>query len=223
MQNSAHFLLVLVSSLTLPFLAVLALALRQSVVTGRARLVVFFVAVLGIFYAIYQEIKVHGKEFGLTELFIALLVSSLTYLVLSRSHKHHTHGIDEAGIKGIVIAEAFHSLFDGLAIGVAFLATPLIGIGALAGIVVHELPKMIATLALIRSSGESLAKTIMYGMLSQAGVPVAAILIYVLGYRIETEFKAVDAAVLSSLATIVLYILYKEMRHHRGGHHNHKH
>jgi zinc transporter ZupT len=223
MQNPAHFVLLLISSLTLPFLAILALALRQSVVTGKARLVVFSVAVLGISYALFQEVKVHGKEFGLTELFIALLVSALTYLVLSRSHRHHKHGIDEAGIKGIVIAEAFHSLFDGLAIGVAFLATPLIGIGALAGIVVHELPKMIATLALIRSTGVSLGKTVVYGALSQAGVPVAAVLIYLIGYRIETEFQAVDAAVLSSLSTIVLYILYKELRHHKRIHRHHKH
>ncbi len=222
MQNSAHFFLVLVSSLTLPFLAVLALVLRQSLVTGKMRLAVFSVSVIGITYALYQEIKDHGSEFGLTELFVAMFVSSLTYLVLSRSHKHHSHGINEAGIKGIVIAEAFHSLFDGLAIGVAFLATPLIGIGALTGIVIHELPKMLATLALIRSSGESLTKTILYGALSQIGVPVAAVLIYLVGYRIETEFKAVDAAVLASLSTIVLYILYKEVRHHRGAHH-HKH
>jgi zinc transporter ZupT len=225
MDISLNFLLLFFGSLLLPLLAVFALLLRQSLVTGKMKTFIFFVAIISIIVLLYEEFLKHGKEFGVFEMFIAIIASFVTYLMLSRLSSHHTHSAKDAGIKGLVLAEAFHSLFDGLAIGVAFLATPLIGIGALAGIIMHELPKMVATLALIRASGLSMKKTVLYGAFSQAGVPVAACLVYLLGTSIETEFHFVDAAVISSLATVILFILYKEVKHHKKGlsHDHHEH
>lgn len=221
---SFDFILLFIGSLLLPALAVFAILLRRSLVSGKVKTVIFFLALLSIFILLSQEFLEHGKEFGAFEIFIAVTTSFITYLVLSRLGHHHTHDVKEAGIKGIVLAEAFHSLFDGMALGVAFLATPLVGVGALAGIVIHELPKMVATLALIRAAGFSIKKTMLYGALSQAGAPVAATLVYLVGESIQTEFHFANAAVISSLTTIVLYIFYKEVRHHRAsGKHSHHH
>ncbi len=223
MEQTSNFLLLIISSLALPFLAVMALLLRRSIVTGKLRIFIFLLSVLAIIIILYREFIEHGGELSVLEVFIALITSLVTYLVLSRA-SHHKHESKEAGIKALVLAEAFHSLFDGLALGIAFLASPFLGIGALAGILTHELPKMLATLALIRSSGIGIKKTMLYGAISQSGVPVSAILVYIIGESIQTEFHSVDLIVISSLATIIIYILYKEIRHHfKKGHALHGH
>lgn len=221
-MQTLHFLFVLFGSLSLPFLALLAVVLRRSLVTGKMRLLVLFSAVIGLLYVILEEFLHHGAEFGKGEALTALIVALVTLFLLSRSHSHHAHGIGEQGIQGVIVAESFHSIFDGIALGVAFLASPAIGFGALGGIILHELPKMVATLALMRSSGLSATKTLLYGALSQAGAPAAAIFVYLLGVSIESEFHIADAAVLSSLATVVLYIIYKEISFHKK-HTQHEH
>ncbi len=225
MEPTSNFILLLGSSLLLPFLAVLALLLRRSIVLGKMRLVIFVLAILTIAILLYEDFVEHGASFGPAQATIAVITSFLTYLLLSRTSHHHTHESKEKGIKALVLAESFHSLFDGAALGIAFLASPVLGVGALLGIVVHELPKILATLALIRASGLSMKKTLFYGAISQMGVPISASLVYLIGESTLTEFHFIDLAVISSLATIVLYIFYKEMRHHmkinRGKHEHH--
>lgn len=214
MTTFETFITLLATSAALPLLAFLAILLRRNIVTGKLKTVVLFTSLLGLFFVIGSELVRHGKEFGLHELYTGIIVSLVTFIVLSKSGSHHSHGVEESGVKGIVLAEAFHSLFDGLTIGATFLITPLLGAGAVAGIMVHEIPKMIATLGLLRSLGLSTKKTILYGILSQIGAPIAAVLVYLFGIRLTTEFHIADAAIIASLSTVVLYILFLEIRHH---------
>lgn len=214
MTHIESFLALLLSSATLPLLAFLAVLLRRKAVSGKLKTVTLVVSLLGLAAVIVGEFFHHGSEFGAHELYAAIVVSVLTFILLARHPHNHAHG-EKSGAKGIVLAEAFHSIFDGAALGVTFLVTPLLGIGAALGIVVHEVPKMLATLALLRSIGLSMKQTIFYGALAQIGAPVTAIIVYLFGMRIETEFHIADAAVLASLSTIVLYILYLEIRYHR--------
>jgi zinc transporter ZupT len=223
MSSLETLITLIVSSSALPFLAFLAIILRRKVVSGTLKNFVLFASTFGLLFVVVNEYVHHRAEFGVHDLFIGISVSLITFLVLSKSGHHHKHEIEESGIRGIVLAEAFHSIFDGLTIGVTFLVTPLLGLGATFGILVHEIPKMIATLALFRSLNLSLRKTIVYGVLSQIGAPVSALLVYLCGVTLETEFHGGDMAIIASLATIVLYILFLEVKHHvrKDKHHHH--
>jgi zinc transporter ZupT len=143
--------------------------------------------------------------------------------MLSKYGHTHIHAKEQAGVKGIVISEAFHSLIDGAVIGSTYLISPLLGYAATIGIIIHEFPKIIGTLTLFRSFGLSIRKTIWYGICAQIGSPVSALLIYLIGGKISHEnFQALEIASISSLAAIVLWILYLEIRFHQK-HDHHKH
>ena len=223
MSTLQTFLTLLISSSALPLLAFLAIALRRKVVSGKLKMAVLLVSLLGLVYVVFQELSEHKGEFGTHDIYVGAIVSLLTFFLLSFGGHSHKHGAEESGIKGIIIAEAFHSLFDGLAIGVTFLVTPLLGATAALGILVHEIPKMIATIGLIRSLGVSMKKTILYGVMAQIGAPITAVTVYLLGIKLETEFKLADVAVIASLSTIVIYILFLEVRHHTKRKHYHGH
>ena len=144
---------------------------------------------------------------------IAVVISSI-FFVSGFSHGHD-HELSTEGAKGIAISEAFHSLIDGAVIGATYLISPLLGYAATLGIITHELPKIVGTMTLFRSLGLSIKKTIAYGIAAQIGSPVAAVLVYMLGKKIDHEqFQALEIASVSSLAAIVLWIIFLEIRYH---------
>jgi zinc transporter ZupT len=165
-------------------------------------------------YATISSLLEHKEDFGLSELLISMIIGSITILILATfSHKHH-HDKD-SGVKGLIISESFHSLIDGAVIGATYLVNPILGSAATLGIIIHEFPKIIGTLALFRSFGLSTRKTILYGALAQGGAPIAAMFIYVLGKQVDHEqFHALEIASISSLAAIIIWIIYLEIKHH---------
>ncbi len=227
---TASFFLMIVSASALPLLAILALLLRRNLFTGRWKI---FFMILGLFllsYAVIDTLKEHGEELGISEVVLGIVTALITVFILAKWSHSHTHKKEEAGAKGILISEAFHSLIDGAVIGATYLVSPLLGYAATVGIVIHELPKILGTLAIFRSLGLSVRKTILYGALAQGGSPVAAILMYMLGKQItHEEFHALEIASISSLAAIVLWIIALEIRYHlkhkhaHGSDHGHQH
>lgn len=204
----------LLSSAALPLLAVLALLLRRNLFSGFYKLAMLFLGIILLSYVILDTIRESGGELGVPEIALGAITALLTLFILSRFRHNHHHG-KETGAKGIAVSEAFHSLIDGAVIGATYLVSPLLGYAATIGIIVHELPKIIGTLALFRSLGLSMRKTILYGMLAQGGSPVAAILVYLLGKQVgHEELHALEFASISSLAVIVLWIIFLEIRHH---------
>jgi zinc transporter ZupT len=171
-------------------------------------------------YAIFSAFVEHGEELGLTDVFVGGITALITLFILSRfSHGHH-HAQEEGGAKGIVISEAFHSLIDGAVIGATFLVNPLLGGAATLGILIHEFPKIVGTLAIFRGIGLSIRQTILYGVLAQIGSPVAAVFVFMLGKQFDAEkLHALEIASISSLGAIVLWIIYLEVKYHR----KHKH
>jgi zinc transporter ZupT len=103
-----------------------------------------------------------------------------------------------------------------------YLVSPLLGYAATVGIITHELPKIVGTLTVFRSLGLSMKRTIFYGFLAQIGSPVSAVLLYMLGKQFDDQqFQAVEIASVSSLAAIVLWIIYLEFRFHKKHKHSH--
>lgn len=210
------FILMVISASALPLLAFLALMLRVDIFKGKLRIVVLTFGVLLLAYTVHETFKEHGSLFTWKDALASIGGASLTLFILSRFSHGHSHKVQEDGAKGIVISEAFHSLLDGTVIGTTYLINPIVGYAATVGIIIHELPKIVGTLTLFRSIGLSVKKTITYGIAAQIGSPVAAILVYTLGKEFnEEQFQSLEIASVSSLAAIVLWIIYLEIRHHR--------
>jgi zinc transporter ZupT len=225
---NTSFILMAVSASALPLLAVLALFLRRNLFTGKWK-IIFLVIGLGLLsFAVFDTFKEHGGDIGLGDSIVGAVTALITVFILSRFNHNHTHSGEIGGAQGIVISEAFHSLIDGAVIGATYIVSPILGYSATIGIIIHELPKIIGTMTVLRGLGLSVKKTIMYGMAAQIGSPVSAILIYMLGKKIDHEqFHMLEIASVSSLAAIVLWIVYLEILYHRKHTHdtgaNHSH
>ncbi len=214
-METSSFILMALSASTLPLLAVLALLLRRNLFKGKWK-VLFLAVGLGLLsFAVIDTFHEHGDELGVTDVLLSGVTALVTLLILSRFNHTHKHGSELGGAKGIVISEAFHSLIDGAVIGATYLINPLLGYAATLGIITHELPKIVGTVAVLRSLGLSIRQTVTYGIFAQIGSPVAAILVFLLGKQVDHEqFHMLELASVSSLAAIVIWIIYLEVRFH---------
>jgi zinc transporter ZupT len=219
------FLLMLISASALPLLAFLALVLRVDFLKGKIKVILLFVGITLLFIAVHDTFTEHKATITVQDIIISIVTASLTLFILSRFSHGHSHDAKEDGAKGIVVSEAFHSLLDGAVIGTTYLINPIIGYAATIGIIIHELPKIIGTLTILRGLGLSIRQTIIYGIAAQIGSPVAAMLVFFLGKEInEEQFYLLEIASMSSLAAIVLWIIYLEIKHHaRHGNKSHSH
>lgn len=219
----SSLLLTFISASALPLLALLAILLRRNLFTGKTKYLFLLLGIAALLYTVLATFKEHGSELTLQDTFIGGITALITVFILSRFNHNHIHNKEEGGAKGIVISEAFHSLIDGAVIGATYLVSPVLGSAATIGIIIHELPKIMGTLTLFRALGLSIKKTILYGIYAQAGSPIAALFVYLLGKQLDhAQFHALEIASVSSLGAVVLWILYLEIRYHRKhAHHDH--
>lgn len=209
------FFLMIVSASTLPLLALLALLLRRNFFQGVWKFLFLGIGLTLLLISIIGTLREHSEDLGVSDIIVGGVTAVITLFILSHFNHSHTHVAEKEGAKGIVISEAFHSLIDGAVIGATYLVSPVLGYAATIGIVTHELPKIVGTITVLRSLGLTLKKTIIYALCAQIGSPIAAILIYLLGKHINHEqFHALEIASISSLAAIVLWIIYLEIRFH---------
>ncbi len=212
---TTSFILMAISASMLPLLAILALLLRRNFFKGTWKIVFLILGLSLLSFTVLDTFKEHGEELRLNDIVVGGITALITLFILSRFNHNHIHDSEAEGAKGIVISEAFHSLIDGAVIGATYLVSPLLGYAATVGIITHELPKIIGTITVLRSLGLSVKKTILYGIFAQIGSPVAAILVFLLGKQIDHEqFHTLEIASISSLAAIVFWIIYLEIRFH---------
>lgn len=222
-SSTISFILMITSASALPLLAFLALLLRRNLFKGKLKIVFLGIGLSLLSFAVFDTFKEHGEDLGLADILVAGITSFITLFILSHFNHNHNHAQEADGAKGIVISEAFHSLIDGAVIGATYLVSPLLGYAATIGIIIHELPKIVGTITILRSFNLSMRKTITYGIFAQIGSPVAAMFVFLLGKHIDHEqFHALEIASVSSLAAIVLWIIYLEVRFHTK-HSEHKH
>ncbi len=216
MHLNQNIVLVALSASALPALAITALFLRRGLFTGKWKVFFMAVGLSLLLYTVYSTLQEHGDDLGWKDIFVGGLTALATTYLLARFSHGHKHDKGADGARGIVISEAFHSVIDGMVIGASYVIAPILGSAATLGILIHEAPKIFGTLVVFRGLGLSMKKTVLYGALSQMGAPAAALLVYLLGKRIDHEqFHLLEIASVSSLATIVLWIIYLEWNFHR--------
>lgn len=206
----------LIATSMLPALAVLALILRRDIVKGKFKIIILILGFILLCYAIFDAFSEHVDEISLVEILVASLAALLTFFILSFAHKHTSKNSD---VKGIALAEFIHGLMDGLVIGAAYLASPLLGWAAVLAIAAHELPKIIGTVFIIRSLTNNSWDAVKYSAISQAGVPLAATFIFAVGGNIGGEWThSVELASLATLSVILLRVAYHSYAHRGHGH-----
>ncbi len=212
LSGSASFFEVLIGASMLPLLAVIALLLRREIFKGKVKKVVFVLGFVLLGYVIFDHIIHHDMHFE--DYFIMLSFAFVTYIILSFAHKHYH---EKDNVKGIAIAEFVHSLLDGAVIGAAYLINPILGWGALLAILTHEAPKILGTVFVIRSLTTNNIEAFKYSLISQAGVPLMAVFVYVFGHNIaeiNPEFSHfIELASIATLITILMRVAYHSIKH----------
>ena len=107
---------------------------------------------------------------------LLVLAGILSFFALEKFlHWHHHHGEEEfspehARIhpvgKLVIISDAVHNFVDGLAIGIAFLVGPEVGIATAIAIALHEIPQEIGDFGLLVHAGFSRKEALIVNFVS---------------------------------------------------------
>lgn len=110
---------------------------------------------------------------------------------LSWFHHHHEHEDDDFTTPKkripamLVVGDTIHNAIDGIAIAVAFLANPSLGIITAVAVAVHEIPQEIGDFGLLLKAGWSNKKVVYVNILSALACVVAAVIVYFIGSSAE--------------------------------------
>ncbi|MBI3715587.1 MAG: ZIP family metal transporter [Betaproteobacteria bacterium] len=94
------------------------------------------------------------------------------------SADHATEAASPATAWMVVIGDAFHNFTDGLAIAVAFLADPRLGIVTAVAIIAHEIPQELGNFLVLVHSGFSRGRALMWNLISSLATLAGAAFAY---------------------------------------------
>lgn len=114
------------------------------------------------------------------------------------------HPIDTIALLGI----GFHSLLDGIVIGVGFEISFSLGLIATLSVLLHELPEGISTVSILLHSGYQRNKAVFYSWLVALATPLGAILSYA---TIRTIKEPILGALLAVAAGSFLYVAASDL------------
>ena len=190
---SASFLVGLVSLVGLALLP-----LREKLLDK----IMFFVmsfAIGAIFAAAFFDLlpEALGK-LGSKTVFAATLAGILCFFLLERivrwHHGHHVnHEHEKPFAQLILVGDALHNFFDGIAISAAFLTSLPVGVSTTFAIIMHEIPHELSNYTLLLYGGFSREKALFYNFLSALIALVGAALFYYLS-TIVSDLEALGIA-----------------------------
>ncbi|HVV38992.1 MAG TPA: ZIP family metal transporter [Candidatus Paceibacterota bacterium] len=139
-------------------------------------------AIIGVafFDLLPEAVELGGALYEASVLLAVTALGFLIYLALDRLILLHTHdhdGEDHHAGRGIVGASSlsFHSLLDGIGIGLAFQVSPAVGVVVAAAVLTHDFSDGINTVNMIIKNGGERARALKW-LLVDALAPVAGIL-----------------------------------------------
>jgi len=93
------------------------------------------------------------------------VLASLVHYIFPEAHHHHhdsdcnhSHG---RGAKRLIIGDAIHNIADGVVIVVAFMASPVLGLGVLISILIHEALQEVSEFFVLRRAGYSVRQALL--------------------------------------------------------------
>jgi len=148
-----------------------------------------------------------------TNALIWLLLSFVLFYILEHGIILHScgetgecevHPVDKIAMLGI----GFHSLLDGIVIGVGFEISFALGIIATLSVLLHEVPEGISTVSILLHSGYTRKKAILFSWIVALATPVGAILAVLLLNDIQEN---VLGALLAVAAGSFLYVAASDL------------
>ena len=93
-------------------------------------------------------------------------------------HAFHEYKQDDRHVVGIMssVGLLFHSLIDGVLIGVGFEVDPSLGVMATLGVILHEVPEGMITMAILTDSGATRRNAIQVSLAVALATPLGAML-----------------------------------------------
>ncbi|MFX1521041.1 MAG: ZIP family metal transporter [Promethearchaeota archaeon] len=169
---------------------------------------------LALFHLMPEALELN--EFALVYVFIGFIVFYLLESVLILHSGAEIHYMDKAHIgiaeslsekrtKGIVVISGlgFHSLIDGIIIGVGFEVSTSIGLLTSLGVILHEFPEGITSVSILLDAGMDKLAALRYSIIVAVATPIGSIgsLIFVLGVS-----EVIIGALLAIAAGTFLYV-----------------
>ena len=160
--------------------------------------------------------------------FVAFLIGVTVFFALERvlmkyfrTHAH-THGEHEDEHTEslpalIIVGDSLHNFLDGIAIAIAYVADPALGLTAAIAIAAHEIPQEISDFSILIDRGWSNKKVMLTNIYCGLATFVGIGIGYVAVSAIEGWLPYLLAAVAGIFAYIGLSDLIPEV-HHRAGH-----
>jgi zinc and cadmium transporter len=161
--------------------------------------------------------------------FIAFLIGLTAFFTLERSlmrylHKHpheHGHGEEDDHTESlpalIILGDSLHNFLDGIAIAVAYVADPALGLTTALAVAAHEVPQEIGDFAILLDRGWSRLKVFWVNIVSAS----SALLGVWIGYSTVKSFESWMPYLLAGVAGIFSYIALSDLIpeiHHRARH-----
>lgn len=158
--------------------------------------------------------------------FAAVLVGFVAFFVLERlvmryfkgrhgvhEHSEHTEPLPFL----LILGDSLHNLLDGVVVGVAYAANPVLGLPATLAIVAHEVPQEIGDFSVMLHLGWSRTKVVTINVLQSLAIMPGIAVGLLLGGVIEPQLPNL----LGVTAGIFIYIAASDLvpeLHHHGGH-----
>jgi zinc and cadmium transporter len=174
------------------------------------RLVAFAVGML-LATAFLELLPEAAKTLDLEHVLGTCLAGILAFFVLEKiALWRHEHAGPPAAPRGghkpagmmILIGDGVHNFVDGVVLAAAFLADPVLGWTAAAGIVAHEIPQEVGDFAILRASGYSRRSALACNL----AVSLASVAGGVVGYVALSQVEAVIPYALALSAASFIYI-----------------
>jgi zinc and cadmium transporter len=133
---------------------------------------------------------------------------------LSWFHHHHDHHDSPSNMKRrhsirslIVVGDTLHNAIDGMVIGAAFLADPVVGVIATIAIAAHEIPQEIGDFGVLLSLGMRRKTVLLVNILSAFATVVAAVVVFGFG----SALSAFEPTLLALAAGMFVYIAASDL------------
>lgn len=136
----------------------------------------------------------HGSDIGTVMVFalVGFLVFFLLERLLGWFHHHEQHHHDEVHGKRdsvhrslVVVGDTLHNAIDGVAIGTAFLISPLAGISTAIAVGAHEIPQEIGDFGILLGKGMKPKNVLLVNLLSALVAVVSAVGAFLLGSYLQ--------------------------------------
>lgn len=157
-------------------------------------------------------------------LFMATLLAMIALFFIERVlRRDHSHG--EEGHRGhhhpsasryfIIFGDGLHSLVDGVAIAVSFIAGPAVGLITTLAVMAHEIPHQVGDYSILRRRGVGRWRALIVNFISAGTALLGVVLTFALGSLVTDHVGVLIAATAGMLLYIAAVNLLPELLHGR--------